>query len=503
MYVPCGKCEACRNKRAFNWTKRLEMEMHCWKYTAFVTLTYAPEHRPQMELINDIYVDLSHKHSDPNALSPCCNTLDLVSQLPSEELKRFYTWKGNNPSIPYLSVYDVQCFIKRLRKNSLNYCKKHYEEFSQKDYQIRYYACGEYGSTTCLPHYHLLFFFSSSKEASYFEEIVRQSWQFGIVDFSYAGNSAAHYVASYVNSSSKLSPVYTYCKQIRPFFLCSKCPPIGTLSFSEEEVKQIFDTCSPIFTLPNYKQKTVDNVPLWQTFVYRLYPRLSLFNKFLPQDRIRLYESAQKFLDWSFRSGSYYFVDFMLRSWQEKKIGRYFSQLYYDYIQALAENVGSDLDSLKHSILRWYYVSSRVVTQSYAWNMSVRDYYFKIQTFYENVEKEKLSLMYQFLSDYSDRYNGYAVGFYRDFLDNITSIDLADLSAAEILSLENMNIDLSRLFSDDLEVRLEYISEIHPDNQMEFVNFSIDNQCWSRQMVKTKFKNDYLEANPQLKHKIY
>lgn len=193
----------------------------------------------------------------------------------------------------------------------------------------------------------------------------------------------------------------------------------------------------------------------------------------------------------------------MIRSWSEKKIGRCFSQLYYDYISVLAENVDSDLDSLKRSILRWFYISSRVVTQSYAWNMSVRDYYFKIKSFYENVEKEKLSLQYQFLSDYNDRYNGYAVGYYRDFLDIVTSYDLADLSAAEILSLENMNIDLSRLFSDDLSVSLEYCSEIHPDNQMEFVIFSLDNQCWSRQMVKTKFKNDYLEANPQLKHKIY
>ena len=89
MYVPCGKCEACRNRKAFAWSKRLELEEHCWKYTAFVTLTYDDDHLPQMELMNDIYVDLSHSHSAPGSPSPCCNTLDIAQKIDQDELRRF------------------------------------------------------------------------------------------------------------------------------------------------------------------------------------------------------------------------------------------------------------------------------------------------------------------------------------------------------------------------------------------------------------------------------
>lgn len=503
MYVPCGKCEACRNRKAFAWSKRLELEEHCWKYTAFVTLTYDDDHLPQMELMNDIYVDLSHSHSAPGSPSPCCNTLDIAQKIDQDELRRFINWKSNNPRICYLSVYDCQCFIKRLRKNSLNYCKQHYEQFSQKDYQIRYFLCGEYGSTTQRCHYHCLFFFSSEKQASYFEEVIRKSWKFGIVDFSYVSSSAAKYVASYVNSDSMLSPVYKYCKQIRPFQLCSKTPPIGTLFFDEEEVRQMFDSCSPSFGLPDFGKQIFVDVPLWKTFIYRLYPRLSLFDKFSDSDRIRLYECYQWFTDRFFSEDSAYFVNHCIKHWSEKSYGKDFPKLYSDYIDCLAENVKGDLVSLRRSILRWWYTSSRLCVQAYAWMMSNREYYFKIKKFYENVECEKLQKQYEFLADFSERYNGFPVGYYRDFYDSITNLDLADLSAGEILSLENMGIDIEKLFSDDLQVRLQYISELDPNNSIEFINFGIDNVCWSKKLVKSKKKNDYLQSNPELIKKVY
>ena len=45
-FFPCGCCLACRAKKAMEWSLRLALEEVYHKDTAFVTLTYAPEHLP-------------------------------------------------------------------------------------------------------------------------------------------------------------------------------------------------------------------------------------------------------------------------------------------------------------------------------------------------------------------------------------------------------------------------------------------------------------------------
>lgn len=94
LLVPCGKCMACRIKKATEWSMRMQQELMYWDKSAFVTLTYATEHLP---------VDGT-----------------LVPQ-------------------------DLTKFFKRLRKNLGN----------QK---IKYYACGEYGTLYKRPHYHMIIF---------------------------------------------------------------------------------------------------------------------------------------------------------------------------------------------------------------------------------------------------------------------------------------------------------------------------------------------------------
>lgn len=91
MEVPCGKCRACRIRRSFQWTMRLQHESHCYgNKSMFITLTYSDEHLP----IN---------------------------------------WS--------LEKKELQKFFKRVRKNI-------------KGRKISYYACGEYGDLNGRPHYH-------------------------------------------------------------------------------------------------------------------------------------------------------------------------------------------------------------------------------------------------------------------------------------------------------------------------------------------------------------
>lgn len=95
--VRCGKCEGCLKSKINDWAFRLEQQGKVSLYVNFVTLTYSPK-----------YVPLS------------------------------------NNMLPTLDKTDVQKFIKRLRKK---YGK-----------ELKYFACGEYGSRTYRPHYHLIVF---------------------------------------------------------------------------------------------------------------------------------------------------------------------------------------------------------------------------------------------------------------------------------------------------------------------------------------------------------
>lgn len=106
--IPCGKCIGCRLDYSRGWADRCVMESlchdpdECW----FITLTYDDDH--------------------------------IVT-----EKRSLLTEKGT------LTLYpkDVQDFLKRLR------------EYWHRVYRvdgIRFFMCGEYGSTTFRPHYHLL-----------------------------------------------------------------------------------------------------------------------------------------------------------------------------------------------------------------------------------------------------------------------------------------------------------------------------------------------------------
>lgn len=104
LALPCGKCIGCRTDRATMWADRCTHEANRWANNSFLTLTYADEKLPKT-----------------NEVQP----------------------------------RDLQLFLKRLRRyaesrnNNLN--RDHHAN-------IRFFGCGEYGSQTGRPHYHILLF---------------------------------------------------------------------------------------------------------------------------------------------------------------------------------------------------------------------------------------------------------------------------------------------------------------------------------------------------------
>lgn len=95
LYLPCGKCLACKLSKAREWSLRLAHELQDWSDATFVTLTYSDQNLPL----------------------------------------------GGN-----LVKKDLQLFFKRVRKDL------------QKNQKIKYYAVGEYGDRYGRPHYHAILF---------------------------------------------------------------------------------------------------------------------------------------------------------------------------------------------------------------------------------------------------------------------------------------------------------------------------------------------------------
>lgn len=104
LKIPCGKCLGCKFDYCRNWSDRMMLELVDNDMRAiFVTMTYDNDHVP-----------IAYDDDD-------------------------------NPVSYTLCKRDLQLFFKRLRKR---FC----------DCQIRFFACGEYGSKTLRPHYHAIIY---------------------------------------------------------------------------------------------------------------------------------------------------------------------------------------------------------------------------------------------------------------------------------------------------------------------------------------------------------
>lgn len=168
ILLPCRKCINCQLNRSREWAVRNSLEALSYddESKIFLTLTYR----------DGAY----HKFAD---------------------------------KVPTLSVAHLQGFIKRLRK-----------EYSNR--KIRFYACGEYGSMTLRPHYHILIYglpkkdiidldykYSYNNNKYYDSKKIYELWSFGNIIISDFSNYTAMYTARYctkkVDHNDKI--LHNYC----------------------------------------------------------------------------------------------------------------------------------------------------------------------------------------------------------------------------------------------------------------------------------------------------
>ena len=179
--VPCGNCIGCRMDHSRRWADRMMLELDHTGKGVFVTLTYNDENLPD---------------------------------------KRTLVKK------------DFQDFMKRLRSR---------KEFENTE--IRFYACGEYGSKTFRPHYHVILFgidldsfgprkFLSKNELGqphYTSKLLEEIWSKGFVVITEVSWNTFAYVSRYVlkKLNGPMSEIYEDLDILPEFSLMSRRPGIG------------------------------------------------------------------------------------------------------------------------------------------------------------------------------------------------------------------------------------------------------------------------------------
>lgn len=139
-FVPCGKCEECRQSLKNQWAFRLRTELlYCQRqnwHVGFFTLTYNDEHLP--------------------LLPPECIRFDAVTE--------------SCPAVPCFSRHDVRTFIDNIRKR-LN------ERYGLGgNSRVRYLIACEYGSSTKRPHMHGLICFPPQVPPQEVYELIKSNW---------------------------------------------------------------------------------------------------------------------------------------------------------------------------------------------------------------------------------------------------------------------------------------------------------------------------------------
>lgn len=243
IYAPCGRCYSCLKNKS-NRDTALAMNIASnFKYCYFVFLSYEDCYLPYMEVktidfLDDTRSNYLFSSINRNLRIHVPNGKDRIIEDSSFNFTHSMTlseyqdiivkshgrynflhkrvvyprFEDCDNRIPYCNTSDCQRFLKRLRFHSKN---KYNEE-------IRFFSVSEYGPRTYRPHWHLLLFFNSDELASSIQQLVSSSWSYGSTNCSLSRGGSASYVASYVNSSVCLPPLYLQHKEIRARSLHSK-----------------------------------------------------------------------------------------------------------------------------------------------------------------------------------------------------------------------------------------------------------------------------------------
>ena len=202
--IPCGRCVGCRLDYSRDWATRCMLEAQYHSRTMFLTITYDDEHVPHSSYV----------------------------QPETGEIRDILT----------LSPRDFTLFMKRLR----------YYYFEKYKKELRFFACGEYGSSTFRPHYHAIVFnldLDDLKEVKksrsgfplYQSDLVDKAWDKGYVLLSDNNWQTSAYTARYIMKKQKGDDADFYDEyNVEPEFVrMSRMPGIAR-QYYDDHKKDIY-----------------------------------------------------------------------------------------------------------------------------------------------------------------------------------------------------------------------------------------------------------------------
>lgn len=204
--IPCGKCIDCRLKYSRQWADRCMFEKQNHDSSFFLTLTYDDAH-------------LVYNHWQDKTTGEFGSTATLVKS-------------------------DLQKFMKRLRRAYEDKCKCDGIE----DSKLMYYACGEYGTQTARPHYHMIVYglrlddlkpYKRSPQGFWYynSEWLSKLWPFGYVVVADVDWDCCAYVARYImkKQTGKAAEVYEKYNFAQEFTTMSLKPAIGKAYYEQHK----------------------------------------------------------------------------------------------------------------------------------------------------------------------------------------------------------------------------------------------------------------------------
>lgn len=186
--VPCGKCIPCLRKRRADWSFRLENEFLNSDSALFITLTY-----------DNIHLPFNYRKSHQRTQEPKTIVGYKTNGKPQYKKQQYFTQETT--TLPTLNKKHLQDYIKQLRNKNTKYISEELgvplKQVKNISKPLRYYACGEYGTKTKRPHYHVLLF---NMEVSNIAPISTQ-WKHGFTDIGQVNSASINYITKYMHKS--------------------------------------------------------------------------------------------------------------------------------------------------------------------------------------------------------------------------------------------------------------------------------------------------------------
>lgn len=441
VQVNCGQCDYCKLTRNSRWVVPLMIERSCWKYCFFFTLTYNDTFLPTVD-INNYPVRKNERNK----------FLDLV-----QESKEYLELCKYN--LPVCSSRDIQLFIKKLRERIFR--------ATGKRSTFRYFISSDYGSTTFRPHWHGLIFTNDDYISSNISSLLRESWglyhkststfhPYGFIDCQPA-ISGAQYVATYVNTVSKLPAIYQF-SQFRVRHLHSSCPTIGYHEKTRETPRQIIEQRLKQITVfdPLTNQWKIRD--LYQRDLRRYFPALPSMRGIEHVERMEIYRTLLNTLD--------------LLPFSRRKYLRHICKVNTFFNDFVTLNFKLSLKQLNDKLDRLYYAFKRLHTTALMYNYSLNDFDLLVEQYYQSRYFDSLKKQF----DYE---NAFLI-LHPDKVSDLNSIiDLA-------LPGGNKRKVVSYTYTPD--VPLQYDQQYFADTSTKF-----------KKTIKSKVKNNYLEQHPEYK----